>query len=72
MEDLLAVCVLEDAAGFAREETLEATALDAFLFPIMMEVNSRSCIGPLGGSAGVPQLEHELLYSSSKIHEIIF
>ena len=38
MEDLLAVCVLEEAAGFATEETLEATALVDFLFPIMMDV----------------------------------
>ena len=45
MEDLLAVCVLEDAAGFAREETLEATALGAFLFPITMDVDCRCCVG---------------------------
>ena len=38
MEDLLAVCVLEEAAGFATEETLEATALVDFFFPIMMDV----------------------------------
>ncbi len=46
MEDLLAVCVLEDTAGFAREETLEATALGAFLCPITMGFDSRYCIGP--------------------------
>lgn len=39
MEDLLAVRVLEDAAGFATEETLEATALGGFLFPILMKVD---------------------------------
>ena len=38
MEDLLAVRVLEDAAGFATDETLEATALEVFLFPISVEV----------------------------------
>ena len=38
--------MLEDAAGFATEETLEATALGAFLFPIMMDVNCRYCTGP--------------------------
>lgn len=38
MEDVLAVCALEDAAGFATEETLEATALGAFLCPIMMDI----------------------------------
>lgn len=37
MEDLLAVCVFEDAAGFATEETLEDIALGAFLFPIIVE-----------------------------------
>ena len=41
MEDLLAVRVLEDAAGFATEEILEATALAVFLFPILVEVEIR-------------------------------
>ena len=43
MEDLLAVCVLEEAAGFAIEETLEATALVDFLFPIMTDVGCNLC-----------------------------
>ena len=34
MEELLGVRVLEDAVGFATEETFEATALGVFLFPI--------------------------------------
>lgn len=38
MEDLLAVCVIEDAAGFATEETLEATALGTFLFPMIIDI----------------------------------
>lgn len=38
MEDLLAVRVLDDAAGFATEETLEDTALEIFLFPILGKV----------------------------------
>lgn len=46
MEDLLAVRVLEDAAGFATEETFEAAALGAFLFPIVIDVDCRNCIGP--------------------------
>lgn len=46
MEDLLAVRVLEDAAGFATEEIFEATALGAFLFPIMIDIESRKCDGP--------------------------
>ena len=41
MEDLLAIRVLEDAAGFAREETLDATALGGFLFPILIVVDCR-------------------------------
>ena len=43
MEDLLAVCVMEEAAGFAIEETLEATALVDFLFPIMIDVGCNLC-----------------------------
>ena len=42
MEDLLAVCV-EEAAGFATEETLKATALLDFLFPIMVDVGCSFC-----------------------------
>ena len=38
MEDVLAVRVLDDAAGFATEETLDATALEVFLFPISRKV----------------------------------
>lgn len=45
MEDLLAVCVLEDAAGFAREETLEATCLGVFLFPILVEMYVQGSVG---------------------------
>ena len=45
MEDLLAVCVLEDAAGFATEETWEATALGALLLPITVDSYCRYCIG---------------------------
>ena len=43
MEELLAVRVLEDVAGFATEETLEATALEVFLFPILVEDTFRCC-----------------------------
>ena len=39
MEDLLAVGVLEDAAGFATEEILEATALGVFCFPISVYID---------------------------------
>lgn len=46
MEDLLAVRVLEAAAGFATEEMLEATALEVFLFPILLEVTFRCYAGP--------------------------
>ena len=46
MEDLLAVCALEDTAGFATEETLDATALGAFLIPMMMDADCRYCIDP--------------------------
>lgn len=45
MEDLLAVCVLEDAAGFAREETLEATCFGGFLFPILVETYGKGSVG---------------------------
>ena len=38
MEDLLKVGVFEDAAGFATEETLDATALGIFLFPMLIGV----------------------------------
>ena len=44
MEDLLAIRVLEDAAGFAREETLDATVLEDFLFPILITIDCR-CLG---------------------------
>lgn len=40
-------CVMEFAAGFATEETLEATVLGAFLFPIMIGIGCKSCFGPL-------------------------
>ena len=43
MEDWLAVCVLEEAAGFAIEEKLEVTALVDFLFPIMIDVGCKFC-----------------------------
>ena len=36
MEDLLAVCVLEDAAGFDLEEMMEVTLLVDFLFPMVL------------------------------------
>ena len=42
MEELLAVRVLEDVAGFATE-TLEARALEVFLFPILVEDGFRCC-----------------------------
>ena len=46
MEDLLAVRVLEDAAGFAIEEILEVTALEFFLFPMLVEITFRCCAAP--------------------------
>ena len=44
MEDLSAVRVLADAAGFATEETLEATGLGVFLFPILVEGYGKDCL----------------------------
>jgi hypothetical protein len=45
IEELLPLCVFEDAAGFALEETFEAAPLGTFLFPIIMVIDGRSVIG---------------------------
>ena len=72
MEDLLGVRVLEDAAGFATEETLEATALEVFLFPILMEDTFQMLCCPLSASAGDAEVRHELLSSCSMRFEESF
>ena len=69
MEDLLGVRVLEDAAGFATEETLEATALEVFLFPMLLEVTFQMLCWPLSASAGDAGVRHGLLFCSSMDHE---
>ena len=71
MEDWLAVRILEDAAGFATEETLEAAALEVFLFPILVEITFQMLCCPLSASAGDAEVRHELLSSCSMRFEIL-
>ena len=70
MEELLAVRVLEDVAGFATEETLEATALEVFLFPILVGGYFQMLCCRLSASAGDAEVRHELLSSCSMRFEI--
>ena len=70
MEDLLGVRVLDDAAGFATEETLEATALEFFLFPMLLEVIFQMLSWPLSASAGEAGVRHVLLCCSSMDDEV--
>lgn len=46
IDDLLAVCVVEEAAGFAVEEMLEATPFGVFDFPMVIEDERSSYLSP--------------------------
>lgn len=71
IDDLLAVCVVEDAAGFAVEETFDATPFGVFFLPIAVVSSDMGCEA-LRKTLHGPRVKHECAASFTVVTNFFF